>query len=145
MHGMHYSCCVVCLSAMKNRSESSNKVINKEKCVSIKDINTFKEGWQQLFPDQCPETIRTYANNGWLVFVNDIISTHEGVLIREFASQCGLGYDIEYCDYIWPLSPETIKYTGIIFLLIKKESIEKFNENFNFELQLQESLDLKII
>jgi len=136
---------VVCLSAMKNKLECSNEGINKKKCVSMKDINTFKKGWQQLFPDQCPEIIRTYANNGYFVFMNDIISTNEGVLIGKFASLCDLGADIEYCDCIWPLSPETIKYAGKIFLLVKEESIEKFNEKFNFKLQWQEPLDLKII
>jgi len=132
---------VVCLGAMTTESES----LNKEKCVSIKDINKFKKGWQQLFPNQCPKTIRTYANKGWFVFINDIITTNEGVFISRFASQCGLELDIEYCDFIWPFKTENIKYTGKIFLFIKEESIKKFNEHFNFELQWQKSSNEIII
>lgn len=118
--------------------------MKKENSKSVP--NKLKKGWQQLSPEECPEgIIKIYAKDEWFVFIHDMVFVREGALIESLASEFKLKNKIEYCDFIWPMSVENLKYTGKMFLFIKKEVIEKFKENFKFELCWKESLDQKII
>lgn len=105
-----------------------------------------KKGWKQLSFKECPKgTPKTHAKQGWFVFMRDMVFVQEDAIIVKLASDFGLEDEIECCNFIWPISVENFRYTGKIFLFIKKEVIETFKKNFKFELYWEKTLDEEII